>query len=132
MNVNIDNQVAMEILYNEIEQLKNQIVSDHCFTNQEDEQLEFLIEKSIKYGELVREQSTIGKGIILRESDIDQAIDAGPNAVKDIQHHVEHVIINKALFRTRGNQAKAADLVGWNRGTFRNRNQRFHKKGDQI
>ena len=89
MNVNIDNQVAMEVLYNEIEQLKNQIVSDHCFTNQEDEQLEFLIEKSIKYGELVREQSTLGKGIILREADIDQAIDAGPNAVQDIQHHVE-------------------------------------------
>jgi uncharacterized protein YlxW (UPF0749 family) len=82
MNAQIDIQAAIEVLYNEIEQLKNKIVSDSCLTNQEDEQLEDLITKSIKYGELVNKRDNAGSGVILRVSDIDKAIATGPDAVE--------------------------------------------------
>jgi len=128
MNAQIDIQVAIEVLYNEIEQLKNQIISESCLTNQEDEQLEDLITKSIKYGELVNKRDQAGSGVILRASDIDKAIATGPDAVTKVIHHVEFVFISKSLELTRGNMTKAAELVGWNRGTFLKRRRRYYKK----
>ena len=128
MNAQIDIQAAIEVLYNEIEQLKNKIVSDSCLTNQEDEQLEDLITKSINYGELVNKRDNSGSGVILRVSDIDKAIATGPDAVEKVTHHVEFVFISKSLELTHGNMTKAAELVGWNRGTFLKRRRRYYEK----
>ncbi len=128
MNAQIDIQAAIDVLYNEIEQLKNQIVSDSSLTNQEDEQLEDLITKSIKYGELVNKRDNAGSGIILRASDIDNAIATGPDEVTKVIHYVEFVFISKSLELTRGNMTKAAELVGWNRGTFLKRRRRYYEK----
>ena len=55
---------------------------------------------------------------ILTEKDIEDAIDKGE--VKILIHHLENVIIQKALIKTRGNQTKAAELVQMSRGTVRN------------
>ena len=54
---------------------------------------------------------------ILTEKDIEDAIDKGE--VKILIHHLENVIIQKALIKTRGNQTKAAELVQMSRGTVR-------------
>lgn len=61
----------------------------------------------------------MGNGIILYESDIDKAIAAGPQQVKDIVCHVKYTITAKALLSTHGNISQAADLIGWNRATFK-------------
>lgn len=54
---------------------------------------------------------------VLTERDIEDAIDKGE--VRDIIHHLENVIIQKALIKTRGNTTQAAILVNMNRGTVR-------------
>ena len=57
-------------------------------------------------------------GTVLTEKDIEDAIDKGE--VKSLIHHLENVIIQKALIKTRGNTTQAAILVNMNRGTVRN------------
>jgi len=52
---------------------------------------------------------------VLTECDIEDVIDNGE--VKSLIHHLENVIVQKALIKTRGNISKAAILVKMNRGT---------------
>lgn len=52
---------------------------------------------------------------VLTERNIEDAIDKGE--VRYLIHHLENVIIQKALIKTRGNISKAAILVNMNRGT---------------
>ena len=54
-------------------------------------------------------------GVILTERDVEDAIDKGE--AKSIIRHLENVIVQKALIKTRGNITKAAELVRMNRGT---------------
>ena len=54
---------------------------------------------------------------VLTERNIEDAIDNGE--VKSLIHHLENVIIQKALIKTHGNIKKAAELVRMNRGTVR-------------
>ncbi len=54
---------------------------------------------------------------VLTERNIEDAIDNGE--VKSLIHHLENVIIQKALVKTRGNTTQAAILVNMNRGTVR-------------
>jgi len=54
-------------------------------------------------------------GVILTERNIEDAIDKGE--VRDLIRHLENVIIQKALIKTRGNITQAAMLVNMNRGT---------------
>ena len=54
---------------------------------------------------------------VLTECDIEDAIEKGE--VRDLIRHIENVIVQKALIKTRGNITKAAELVRMNRGTFR-------------
>mgnify|MGYP002712529572 CR=1 FL=1 len=54
---------------------------------------------------------------VLTECDIEDAIDKGE--VRDLIHHLENVIVQKALIKTRGNISQAAMLVKMNRGTVR-------------
>ena len=54
---------------------------------------------------------------VLTECDIEDAIDNGE--VRDLIRHLENVIVQKALIKTRGNISKAAILVKMNRGTVR-------------
>ena len=56
-------------------------------------------------------------GAVLTEKDIENAINNGE--VKYLVQHIENVVIQKALIKTRGNVSKAAELVGMNRGTVR-------------
>jgi len=53
---------------------------------------------------------------VLTERNIEDAIDKGE--AKSLIRHLENVIIQKALIKTRGNISKAAILVNMNRGTF--------------
>ena len=55
---------------------------------------------------------------VLTECDIEDAINKGE--VKRLMTHLENVVIQKALIKTRGNQTKAAELVQMSRGTVRN------------
>ena len=55
---------------------------------------------------------------VLTERNIEDAIDKGE--VKSLIHHLENVIIQKALIKTRGNITKAAELVQMSRGTVHN------------
>lgn len=52
---------------------------------------------------------------VLTERNIEDAIDKGE--VRDLIRHLENVIIQKALIKTRGNITQAAMLVNMNRGT---------------
>ncbi len=52
---------------------------------------------------------------VLTEKDIENAIDNGE--VKHLVQHIENVVIQKALIKTRGNISQAAILVKMNRGT---------------
>lgn len=52
---------------------------------------------------------------VLTERNIEDAIDNGE--VRDLIRHLENVIVQKALIKTRGNITKAAELVRMNRGT---------------
>ena len=54
---------------------------------------------------------------VLTECDIEDAIEKGE--VRDIIRHLENVIVQKALIKTRVNITKAAELVRMNRGTVR-------------
>ena len=54
---------------------------------------------------------------VLTERNIEDAIDKGE--VKSLINHLENVIIQKALIKTRGNTTQAAILVNMNRGTVR-------------
>lgn len=54
---------------------------------------------------------------VLTEKDIENAIDNG--GAKHLVQHLENVIVQKALIKTRGNITKAAELVRMNRGTVR-------------
>ncbi len=54
---------------------------------------------------------------VLTERNIEDAIDKGE--VRDLIRHLENVIIQKALIKTRGNITQAAMLVNMNRGTVR-------------
>ena len=54
---------------------------------------------------------------VLTERNIEDAIDNGE--VKSLIHHLENVIVQKALIKTRGNISQAAILVKMNRGTVR-------------
>lgn len=54
---------------------------------------------------------------VLTECDIEYAIEKGE--VRDLIRHLENVIVQKALIKTRGNITKAAELVRMNRGTVR-------------
>lgn len=54
---------------------------------------------------------------VLTERNIEDAIDKGE--VRDLIRHLENVIVQKALIKTRGNITKAAELVRMNRGTVR-------------
>ena len=54
---------------------------------------------------------------VLTERNIEDAIDKGE--VRYLIHHLENVIIQKALIKTHGNITKAAELVRMNRGTVR-------------
>lgn len=53
---------------------------------------------------------------VLTERNIEDAIDKGE--AKSLIRHLENVIIQKALIKTRGNITQAAILVNMNRGTF--------------
>ena len=53
---------------------------------------------------------------VLTERNIEDAIDKGE--VKSLIHHLENVIVQKALIKTRGNITQAAILVNMNRGTL--------------
>jgi len=125
MNMPTDIQAAVDVLYNELDQLENQMISAHCLTNDEAEQLEFLVAKAIKYGELVAKRDATGTNIILRESNIDEALGLSPNAVQDVLSHVQDGVNSKALVKTRGNATKAAKLLGWSRSTFAKRKKRL-------
>ncbi|MBT50963.1 MAG: hypothetical protein CL491_12955 [Acinetobacter sp.] len=57
-------------------------------------------------------------GVILTERNIEDAINKGE--VKSLIHHLENVVVQKALIKTRGNISQAAKLVNMNRGTVRN------------
>ncbi|OEC90449.1 helix-turn-helix domain-containing protein [Acinetobacter sp. YK3] len=63
---------------------------------------------------------------VLREDDIDQAIQEGKT--KDLIEHLEDIIVQKALTATHGNLTQAAELIGLNRGTLAKRNKRFIQK----
>lgn len=52
---------------------------------------------------------------VLTECDIEDAIEKGE--VRDLIRHLENMIVQKALIKTRGNITKAAELVRMNRGT---------------
>ena len=52
---------------------------------------------------------------VLTERNIEDAIDKGE--VRYLIRHLENVIIQKALIKTRGNISQAAILVNMNRGT---------------
>ena len=52
---------------------------------------------------------------VLTEKDIENAIDNG--GAKHLVQHLENVIVQKALIKTRGNISQAAMLVKMNRGT---------------
>ena len=52
---------------------------------------------------------------VLTERNIEDAIDKGE--VRDLIRHLENVIVQKALIKTRGNISQAAILVKMNRGT---------------
>lgn len=52
---------------------------------------------------------------VLKECDIEDAIEKGE--VRDLIRHLENVIVQKALIKTRGNISQAAILVKMNRGT---------------
>lgn len=52
---------------------------------------------------------------VLTECDIEDAIDKGE--VRDLIRHLENVIVQKALIKTRGNISHAAILLNMNRGT---------------
>lgn len=54
---------------------------------------------------------------VLTEKDIENAIDNG--GAKHLVQHLENVIVQKALIKTRANTNKAAELVRMNRGTVR-------------
>ena len=54
-------------------------------------------------------------GAVLTEKDIENAIDNGE--ARRLIQHIENVIIQKALIKTRGNITQAAMLVNMNRGT---------------
>lgn len=54
---------------------------------------------------------------VLTECDIEDAIEKGE--VRDLIRHLENVIVQKALIKTRGNISQAAILVKMNRGTVR-------------
>lgn len=54
---------------------------------------------------------------VLTEKDIENAIDNV--GAKHLVQHIENVIVQKALIKTRGNISQAAMLVKMNRGTFR-------------
>lgn len=54
---------------------------------------------------------------VLTERNIEDAIEKGE--VRDLIRHLENVVIQKALIKTRGNITKAAELVRMNRGTVR-------------
>ncbi|KXZ65915.1 Bacterial regulatory protein, Fis family [Acinetobacter venetianus] len=54
---------------------------------------------------------------VLTEHNIEDAINKGE--VKSLIHHLENVIVQKALIKTHGNITKAAELVRMNRGTVR-------------
>ena len=56
-----------------------------------------------------------GSSTVLTEKDIENAIDNGE--VRDLIRHLENVIVQKALIKTRGNISQAAILVKMNRGT---------------
>ena len=57
-------------------------------------------------------------GVVLTERNIEDAIDKGE--VKSLIQHIENVVIQKALIKTRGNITQAAMLVNMNRGTVNN------------
>ncbi|MGN5762740.1 helix-turn-helix domain-containing protein [Acinetobacter calcoaceticus] len=63
---------------------------------------------------------------VLREDDIDQAIQEGKT--KDLIEHLEDIIVQKALTATHGNLTQAAELISLNRGTLAKRNKRFLQK----
>ena len=52
---------------------------------------------------------------VLTERNIEDAIEKGE--VRDLSRHLENVIVQKALIKTRGNISQAAILVKMNRGT---------------
>ncbi|RBA42368.1 MULTISPECIES: helix-turn-helix domain-containing protein [Acinetobacter] len=52
---------------------------------------------------------------VLTERNIEDAIEKGE--VRDLIRHLENVIVQKALIKTRGNISQAAILVKMNRGT---------------
>ena len=49
--------------------------------------------------------------VVLHESDIDKAILSGVNVNKSLVRHLENVLIEKALIKTKGNQRAAAGIV---------------------
>ena len=53
--------------------------------------------------------------VVLHESDIDKAILSGVNVNKSLVRHLENVLIEKALIKTKGNQRAAAELIGLSR-----------------
>ena len=53
--------------------------------------------------------------VVLHESDIDKAISSGVNVNKSLVRHLENVLIEKALIKTKGNQRAAAELIGMSR-----------------
>ncbi|WHP06877.1 helix-turn-helix domain-containing protein [Acinetobacter corruptisaponis] len=57
----------------------------------------------------------MNNSIVLRESDIDKAILSGVNVTKSLVQHLENVLIEKALIKTKGNQRAAAELIGMSR-----------------
>lgn len=124
MNMPTDVQAAVDVLYNELVQFKNQIISDNSLGTEESEKINSLILKAVMYGELVNKRDSVATGIILRESNIDDALALGQDAVQDVLDHVQNVVITKTLLLTRGNATKAAALLGWNRQTFAKRRKR--------
>ena len=57
----------------------------------------------------------MNNSIVLHESDIDKAILSGVNVTKSLVQHLENVLIEKALIKTKGNQRAAAELIGMSR-----------------
>ena len=57
----------------------------------------------------------MNNSIVLRETDIDKAILSGVNVTKSLAQHLENVLIEKALIKTKGNQRAAAELIGMSR-----------------
>ncbi len=127
-----DIQAAIDVLYNELEKLENKMIEDHYFTNDQADQLELLVAKAIKFGELVNKRDSQGSNIILRESDIDKALASNPTAVQDLINHVQDTLITKALTRTHGNATKASRILGWNRGTVAKRIKRKTAESSNI